>query len=108
MARRPSPHPARLPPSLPAEPTPWTKNPRLIRQGLRDLEYLPRGRYEWNMTLAALAFSAAEETGISLILPEWRCDVRTMLHALRLRKDNGKQRSVAASVFTAGDERDRI
>jgi hypothetical protein len=37
---------------------PWTKNKKLVAEGLRDLAYLPKGRSEWDWTLAALAFAA--------------------------------------------------
>ena len=39
----------------------WRKNPRLIRKGLADLEYLPRGLCAWHATLAALAWSARRQ-----------------------------------------------
>jgi len=36
----------------------WSKRTGLVRAGLGDLAYLPRGRSAWNMTLPALAYSA--------------------------------------------------
>ncbi len=36
--------------------TDWKKARKLIRRGLRDLEYLPRGKCAWNATLAALSY----------------------------------------------------
>ena len=38
-------------------PAPWRKNRRLMREGWKDLAYLPRGRRRWSMTLAAQAYS---------------------------------------------------
>ena len=37
---------------------PWTKNRRMIADGWRDLEYLPKGRCAWHCTLAAPAYRA--------------------------------------------------
>ena len=36
----------------------WQRNARLVRQGFKDLKYLPRGAWAWNATLAAIAYSA--------------------------------------------------
>ena len=44
--------------ATPVERTDWAKRTRLVREGFGDLVYLPRGRVTWNMTLAALAYSA--------------------------------------------------
>jgi hypothetical protein len=38
--------------------TPWRRQRKLVRQGFKDLEYLPRSRHGWNVTLAAHAFAA--------------------------------------------------
>ena len=46
----------RHPPIEPAPPTRWAKRREMISRGHKDLAYLPRGRSEWNMTLAALAY----------------------------------------------------
>jgi hypothetical protein len=35
----------------------WKKNRTVIAEGFRDLEYMPRGRAEWDFTLASLAYS---------------------------------------------------
>jgi hypothetical protein len=37
---------------------PWQRNKRLMAEGFRDLQYLPRDRCGWDMTLASLAFNA--------------------------------------------------
>ncbi len=39
-------------------PTEWSRRRKLVRQGFKDLEYLPRAHPGWNATLAAHAFSA--------------------------------------------------
>ena len=36
----------------------WKKNKRLVSQGYRDLQYLPKGRSAWDFTLACLAYAA--------------------------------------------------
>ena len=36
----------------------WGRDTALVRKGLRDLAYLPKGRCAWNMTLAAAAYAA--------------------------------------------------
>ncbi len=46
------------PPSLAETHGEWQKNKRLLRDGFRDLQYVPAGRSAWNMTLAALAYAA--------------------------------------------------
>jgi len=51
--------------------TDWKKDRRLIRRGLRDLEYLPRGKTAWNATLAALSFSARRAASGSAGLNLW-------------------------------------
>jgi len=45
-------------PTEPITATDWRKDRDLVRQGLRDLQYLPKGRCAWNMTLAAVAYGA--------------------------------------------------
>ena len=35
----------------------WRKRRKLARGGWKDLAYVPRGRCQWNMTLAAQAYS---------------------------------------------------
>jgi len=45
-------------PTGPDAETDWQKNQRLLRAGFPDLAYVPKGRSGWNMTLAALAYSA--------------------------------------------------
>ena len=45
-------------PTDPAAVTEWHRDRELFRQGFRDLQYLPKGRCAWNMTLAALAYGA--------------------------------------------------
>ena len=36
----------------------WKKNRAIVAEGYRDLAYLPRGRSEWDFTLACLAYGA--------------------------------------------------
>jgi len=43
--------------------------------------------WPFRLAVAALAFSAAEATAITLALPEWRSDVRSLRHALRLKRE---------------------
>jgi CDP-diacylglycerol--glycerol-3-phosphate 3-phosphatidyltransferase len=42
--------------------------------------------WPFRLSVAALAVSAAEETGITIILPRWRPNVRTVFHAVRLKR----------------------
>ena len=41
----------------PARPMEWRKRRKIARGGWKDLAYVPRGRCQWNMTLAAQAYS---------------------------------------------------
>ncbi|HUT01015.1 MAG TPA: hypothetical protein VM031_01070 [Phycisphaerae bacterium] len=58
-------------PDIDVAETTWQKNARLIREGFRDLEYLPAGPSAWNMTLAALAFSARRQIAGQADLNLW-------------------------------------
>jgi len=40
---------------------PWSKNKRLVADGFADLEYLPKGRTEWDFTLASLAYGVRRD-----------------------------------------------
>ena len=62
-----------LVPEIPAghDATDWKKDRKIIRRGLRDLEYLPRGKTAWNATLAALSFSARRAASGSADLNLW-------------------------------------
>jgi hypothetical protein len=51
--------------------TDWSKNRPLVRQGFKDLEYLPRSRAGWNATLAAYAFSARRRIAGTADLNRW-------------------------------------
>ena len=53
------------------EPMPWRKNERLVKDGYRDLEYLPKRRPWWNATLAALAYCARRQLSTSADLSTW-------------------------------------
>jgi hypothetical protein len=44
-------------------PVQWKKNRKLVQLGFRDLEYLPRETYGWDMTLAALAYGVRMDIG---------------------------------------------
>jgi CDP-diacylglycerol--glycerol-3-phosphate 3-phosphatidyltransferase len=46
--------------------------------------------WPFRLSVAALAVSAVEETGITIILPRWRPDVRTVFHAVRLKRQERK------------------
>ncbi len=41
----------------------WKKRKQLIKEGFRDLEYLPRGPHRWHSTLAALAYGGQPTIG---------------------------------------------
>lgn len=49
----------------------WRRNRRLIRDGFKDLEYLPRSRAGWNATLAAHAYSARRQVEDPADLNRW-------------------------------------
>jgi CDP-diacylglycerol--glycerol-3-phosphate 3-phosphatidyltransferase len=46
--------------------------------------------WPFRLSVAALAVSTAEETGITLILPRWRPNVSSIFHALRLKQQMQK------------------
>ena len=55
---------ASMPTQSPREPAPvtqWPKRREMVKRGYKDLVYLPRGRCEWNMTLAAVAYSVRRQ-----------------------------------------------
>jgi len=43
--------------------TDWHGRREMVRRGMADLKYLPRGRCEWNTTLAAVAYGVRREMG---------------------------------------------
>ena len=49
----------------------WRKHRGLVREGFRDLEYLPRGRTGWNATLAACAYSVRQHVAGQADLGIW-------------------------------------
>lgn len=49
----------------------WSKNRELVRDGFKDLAYLPRARTGWNATLAACAYSARRQIGGAVDLNQW-------------------------------------
>ena len=51
--------------------TDWRKNRRLVRDGFRSLEYLPRSRTGWNATLAAYAYSVRRQVAGTCDLNQW-------------------------------------
>jgi len=51
--------------------TGWHKNRRLVRDGFRGLEYLPRSRTGWNATLAAYAYSVRRQVAGTCDLNQW-------------------------------------
>jgi hypothetical protein len=55
-----APRPIPLP--TPQQPA-WRKQRRLVREGFKDLAYMPPGRDEWNATLAAVAFGYRRAAG---------------------------------------------
>jgi hypothetical protein len=57
--------------AIPQETVDWRRNRKLVKEGLKDLEYVPRGRTEWNTTLSALAFSARRQLGDRCDLNLW-------------------------------------
>jgi hypothetical protein len=46
--------------------------------------------WPFRFSVAALAVSAAEETSITIILPQWRPNVRNVFQALRLKRQMQK------------------
>lgn len=51
--------------------TDWRKNRKLVRDGFRSLEYLPRSRAGWNATLGAHAFSVRRQIAGTCDLNRW-------------------------------------
>jgi hypothetical protein len=51
--------------------TDWRKNRKLVRDGFRSLEYLPRSRTGWNATLAAYAYSVRRQIAGNCDLNQW-------------------------------------
>lgn len=51
--------------------TDWRKNRRLVRDGFRSLEYVPRSRAGWNATLAAHAYSVRRQVAGTCDLNQW-------------------------------------
>ncbi len=51
--------------------TDWPKNRRLVRDGVRSLEYLPRSRTGWNVTLAAYSYSVRRQVARACDLNQW-------------------------------------
>jgi hypothetical protein len=49
----------------------WRKNRDVVRDGFKDLEYLPRSRTGWNATLAAYAYSARRQMAGTADLNLW-------------------------------------
>lgn len=49
----------------------WRKNRKLVRDGFRSLEYLPRSRTGWNATLAAYAYSVRRQIAETCDLNQW-------------------------------------
>ena len=49
----------------------WRKNRRLVRDGFRSLEYLPRSRTGWNATLGAYAYSVRRRVAARCDLNQW-------------------------------------
>ena len=47
--------------------------------------------WPFRLSVAALAVSAAEETSITIILPQWRPNVRNVFQALRLKRQMQKE-----------------
>ena len=58
-------------PSTFAPETDWRKNRRLLREGFRSLEYLPRSRTGWDATLAAYSYSVRRQVAGTCDLNQW-------------------------------------
>ena len=58
-------------PPPPVTTTDWSKNRKLVRDGFKDLEYLPRSRTGWNATLAAHAYSVRRRIAGRADLNQW-------------------------------------
>ncbi len=57
---------------LTSEPrTDWRRNRRLVRDGFKDLEYMPRSRTGWNATLAAYAYAVRRKVARAADLNLW-------------------------------------